>query len=291
MSVSSFIPQIWNAEMLLAFREAAVAANLVNRSYEGDATKGNKVTVNTGSPISVFDYSIGAANGGTTGSPKPRTTAAEAVSSTSADLLIDQEKNFDFYVDDIDRRQVAGSMDAFTVSAGQGLAEDADKFILSGLTSAGSLVYKGDGAGTPAKITSQAAAQNVIRDLRKALNKKHVPLTNRVLIVNAEFEALLLDSAGKLVEVDTSGSPAALREGTLGRLYGFTIVTSENLPNVADASCVGFYQPSYSFVSQIEETEALRATDRFADRLRGLHVYGGAAFRADGIATWTNKLT
>lgn len=291
MAVSSFIPQIWNAEMLFAFREAAIAANLVNRSYEGDATKGNKVTVNTGAAVDIYDYSIGEANGGTSGTPKARTTAAQAISSTSADLLIDQEKNFDFYVDDIDRRQVAGSMGGYTTSAGQGLAEDADKYILKTANAAGTQIYKGDGAGTPAAITTADQAINVLRDLRKALNKKHVPTGLRVAVVNAEFEALLLDASGKLAEVDTSGSPQGLRDGVVGRLMGFEIYTSENLPDVANAAVTAWYRPSFSFVSQIEETEAMRATDRFADRLRGLHVYGAKAFRPDGIVKWTNKLT
>lgn len=291
MSTTSFIPEIWDANILFAFRENAVAANLVNRQYEGDAQLGNKVTVNTGGAVTVYDYSIGEANGGTSGSPKARTTAADAVATTSADLSIDQEKNFDFYVDDIDRRQAAGSFDGFTRDAGLGLAEDADKYILSQMVSSAGKTIKGDQATTPAQITNQSDFQNVLRDLRKILNKKHVPKSNRVLFVNAEFEAGLLAAGGGLVELDKSQMPQALAEGTLGRLYGFQIVATENLPDTDNAACVALYQPSFSFVSQLTKTEALRANDKFADRVRGLHVYGAKAFRTDGIAAWTNKVS
>lgn len=288
MAVDSFIPQIWNAQMLLDFREATVATGLVNRQYEGNATKGNTVKVTSAGAVSIFDYSIGEGNGGTAGTPKPRTTAAEAVTSTTVDLLIDQEKNFDFKVDDIDRAQAAGSMDVYTVSAGQGLAEDADRFILAtAVTSAGTTIT-GDGAGTPAALTTPDQFLNVLRDLRKALNKAHVPQGQRVAVVNAEFEAVLLDASSKLTNVDKSGSPQGLRNAYLGNLLGFEVYTSENLPNVDKPQVAAWYVPSLAFVNQIEETEAMRAQDSFADRLRGLHVYGGRAVRPSGIAVWTN---
>jgi hypothetical protein len=202
------------------------------------------------------------------------------------DLLIDQEKSFDFYVDDIDRAQAAGSMDAYTRSAGEGLAEDADKFILS-------TAVNGAAAGNVIPAVAQASLTpesvfNVIRDMRKALNKAKVPAGNRVLVVNAEFEALLLDNSAKLTAVDISGSPAGLREASLGRLLGFDIYTSENLPTVAQAQALAFYKPSVAYVSQVEKTEALRAQDKFADRLRGLHVYGAKVLRAGvGVSTFT----
>ena len=83
----------------------------------------------------------------------------------------------------------------------------------------------------------------------------------------------------------------ALRDGNLGRLLGFDVYTSENMPEVTKAACLAWYKPSYAFVSQIAETEALRANDRFADRLRGLHVYGGKAVRSTGIVRWIDQWT
>ena len=289
MSVSSFIPDIWNANMLLAFRENAIAANLVNREYEGDARKGNTVKVNTASAVTIYDYTVGAAAGGST-SATARTTAAHAIDSTSADLNINKEKNFDFYVDDIDRAQAAGSMGVYTTSAGQGLAEDADKYILSQISTAATLVRTGTGsASTPLAITTGDQAFDVVRDLRKQLNKNHVPVGNRVLVVNAEFEAMLLSAASKLTNVNEAGEAGALRDASLGRLLGFDVYTSENMPEVTKAACLAWYKPAYAFVSQIQETEALRANDRFADRLRGLHVYGGLAVRTGGLVRWINS--
>lgn len=270
MAIENFIPEIWNAQMLLDFREQAVAANLVNRDYEGDATRGNTVKITTAVNVEVKDYKAAG-----------RTTSADAISDTGQDLLIDQEKAFDFYVDDIDRAQAAGSMDAYTRSAAEGLAEDADKFILATAVAGADHVLNGSAPETG------DATHDVIRDLRKALNKASTPLGSRVLVVNAEFEALLLGADAKLTSADVSGSPAGLRDATLGRLLGFQIVTSENLPETDVPQALAFYQPSVAYVSQIQDTEGMRAQDKFADRMRGLHVYGGKVIRPKGVAVFT----
>lgn len=270
MAIVNFIPTIWNSQMTVDFRESVIAAGLVNRSYEGEASKGNIVRITNATAVAIKDYKAAS-----------RITSADAVVDTKVDLLIDQEKSFDFYVDDIDRAQAAGSLEAYTLSAGQGMAEDADKFILA-------LAAGGGTALTPTTITTGDAAFNVLRDLRKALNKAKVPVGNRVAVFNAEFEALLLEAAGKITNVDKSGDPRGMREAFIGRLLGFDLYTSENLPVVAKPSVAAWYKPAIGYVSQIVETEALRATDKFADRLRGLHVYGGKVTRAVGVSTWTS---
>lgn len=279
MALTNFIPIVWNSQMLLDFRETAIAANLVNRQYEGDARSGNTVRVNTAGAVAIKDYKAGLISDGATGTV-PRTTAPDAVTSTKADLLIDQEKSFDFLIDDIDRAQAAGSLGEYTQSAAEGMAEDADKFILAALSTTNAHL-------TAAAISTGDAAFDKIGDLRKALNKAKVPQGNRVVVINAEFESILLKAASRITNVDQSGSPAGLREASIGRLLGFDVYVSENLPNVAKPQAVAWYKPAFSFVSQIEKTEAMRHDDSFSDRLRGLHVYGAKAFRPTGVAAFT----
>lgn len=271
MSFANFIPTIWNAQMLLDFRQAAIAANLCNRDYEGNATAGNTVKVTTATAVGIKDYKAAG-----------RTTSADAVASTTIDLLIDQEKNFDFTIDDIDRAQVAGSLEVYTTSAGQGMAEDADKFLLAqavgsaGTTLAASTLANGDDA------------LDLVRDIRKALNKAKVPQGQRVLVYNAEFEALLLGASSRITEVNRSGDPAGLRDASIGRLLNFDLYGSENLPETSKPQVAAWYVPAMAYVSQIEKTEAMRATDSFADRMRGLHVYGGKVVRPTGVVAWTS---
>lgn len=272
MAITNFIPEIWNAQMLRDFNAQAIAAALSNRQYEGDATKGNTVHITTAVDVAIKDYKAAG-----------RTTSADPVSDAGQDLLIDQEKNFDFYIDDIDRAQAAGSMEAYTQSAAEGLVQDADKFLLNVAATQATTTTN----STTAAATA-ADAWDVIRDLRKAMDKLHVPLANRVAVVNAEFASLLLGYDSKITKANESASTAGLRAGSIGPILGFDIYQSENLPVTDKQQVVGFYRPSLAFVSQIEETEALRAQDKFADRLRGLHVYGGKVIRPDAVAVWND---
>jgi hypothetical protein len=62
-------------------------------------------------------------------------------------------------------------------------------------------------------------------EARKQLNIQNVPMAGRVLLLGANLEADFLNS-DHLTLVDQSGSDSALRDGTLGRILGFTVVTS-----------------------------------------------------------------
>jgi len=60
---------------------------------------------------------------------------------------------------------------------------------------------------------------------RKVLNLNHVPAGGRYLLVGSDVEEqLLLDN--RLLSVAESGSDGALRDAMVGRLAGFTVVTS-----------------------------------------------------------------
>ncbi len=257
MTIDNFIPQVWSAATAQALLETAVIAPICNRSYEGDAVRGNTVHITGVVPPTINDYKAAG-----------RTTSAEDLNDDGADLLINQEKAFDFHVDDVDRVQAAGSFDAWTTAAGRRLGEDADAYI------AAQAIANGTASGLTAVPTTGDETHNVVRDLRKALNKAKVPAGQRYLLMNPEFEALFLSADAKLTDADTSGTPAGLREATLGRYLGFTLVSSSQLPSVDTPQAIAFWQPALAYVSQINQTEAMRSHTKFADRIRGLHVYG-----------------
>lgn len=81
MAVTHFIPEIWEASMLVRWENEKVFAALLDRHYEGLATKGNTVHITGVTAPTVKDYKAAG-----------RTTSADAISDTGVDLLIDQEK-------------------------------------------------------------------------------------------------------------------------------------------------------------------------------------------------------
>jgi hypothetical protein len=90
-----------------------------------------------------------------------------------------------------------------------------------------------DANGTPIAIgrddDPEVQAKKIrfaIPKLRKHLNANHVPVGGRVLLVGSEVEAALINDP-HLTKLDESGTTDALREASIGRLYGFTIVSSD----------------------------------------------------------------
>lgn len=269
MAINNFIPEIWSAAVAQALQEAAVLAPITNRQYEGEARRGNAVNVTGVVPPNITDY----ASAG-------RTTSAEDLSDDGDKVEIDQEKSFDFHVDDIDQVQAAGSFEAWTTAAGRALANDADSHIASQLVSGGTTLTT-DITDIGGESNPGNAAHTVLRDARKALNLKNVPGGMRFFVMNAEFEAHLLEAEAKLMAVDTSGSPAGFREAVLGRYMGFTLVTSNLLPEQDEPQGIAFWQPAVAYISQIDKVEGLRSHNKFADRVRGLHVYGAKVLDVD----------
>jgi len=154
--------------------------------------------------------------------------------------------------------------------------EDADQYLANLLIADGNVLPY-------SSITTGDGAFNVFRDARKQLNKNKAPTVGRVAVVNAEFEALLLGADSKLTAYDTSGDTAGLRRGTIGSLLNFRVISSNNLPDVDSPQAVFFVQEAAAYVSQIDKMEGMRAENKFADRIRGLHVYGAKVVRPEGI--------
>lgn len=268
MAVTHFIPEIWSAYILERYVATNVFAALVDRKYEGEATKGNTVHIpGVVAPV-VKDYKAAG-----------RTTSADDVTDTGVDLLINQEKSIDFIVDDIDNTQAnTNLLPLYTDAAGDSLATDADKFI------ANLLVTNATAMPWSSNPTTGDAAFNIIRDARKLMNKAAVPDDGvRVAVVNDEFESLLLGADSKLTTYNSSGDTQGLRNATVGGLLNFRVVRSSNLPDTNTPQAVFFHPRAAAFVSQIDEMEGMRAQNKFADRVRGLHVYGGKVIKAAGV--------
>lgn len=275
MSVENFIPEIWSGNIMANFHNDTVVTALANRKYEGELTPGAVIHIPGIVDIKTKDYKAGTILG-------PRTTKPDMVASTTIDLTVDQERSFDFLVDDIDRVQAKNDLGVYTQSAATALVEDAETFLTAQLLTGGTVV---SGLSDP---TDWKSAHGVVAGLRAALSKQTVPFTNRYLLVNPKFAGLLLGADSPLIKVNESGDTQALREATLGRLLGFQVVENPWMTE-EKAQAIAFWPEALAYVSQITKTEGMRDTDRFGDRIRGLHVYGGAVLRPTAVQVFTAK--
>ena len=267
MAVTNFIPELWSARLLNALDKSHVFANVVNRDYEGEIKKmGDTVHINT----------IGAVTIGTYTQNTDFSSGPETLATTDQTLTIDQAKYFNFQVDDIDAAQAAGDiMDKAMTRAAYGLADASDKYIagiLAGAADASNLV-----SSSAVALTSSNVYENVVK-MRTILDKANVPTAGRWLVIPPEMYALiLLDD--RFVKTGGEMAEGILRTGLVAQAAGFDISLSNNCVSVNSNSTdtytiVGGVDSAATYAEQIVSTEAYRPEKRFADAVKGLHVYG-----------------
>lgn len=275
MSVASFIPEVWAAELLSSLKKSLVfaAPGVVNRDYEGEISQaGDTVHINSVGRPTIFDY----VPGSTKIVPERLTTAQRT-------LLIDQSKAFAFSVDDVDARQATGDViPEGMVEAAFALRDVADQFvelkIRTGVQSANVL----------ADVTSgdQKVVYQALVDLGTVLDENNVPTEGRFAIVPPWVHGLLqLDE--RFVSFGTAQNRETLENGMIGAAAGFVVRKSNNVPNTSgDLYPIHAGHPSAtSYADQIVDTEAYRPQDEFSDAVKGLHVYGTKVIRPDALAS------
>ena len=269
MALTTFIPELWNARLLNALDKAHVFAGLVNREYEGDIKKqGDTVHINT-----IGEVTIGTYTKDTDFSSGP-----QALTATDSTLVINQAKYFNFAVDDIDTAQAAGDiMDKAMQRAAYGLADAADKYLADQLAAA-ITTANGNQVGTTAvALTKENVYENIVK-MKTILDKANVPTTGRWLVVPPEMVALILQD-DRFVKTGGTKAEDTLANGWVARAVGFDIYESNNCNSTTASSTTTYTvtagdEGACTYAEQISDTEAYRPEKRFADAVKGLHLYG-----------------
>ncbi|WP_050696618.1 P22 phage major capsid protein family protein [Anaeromassilibacillus senegalensis] len=275
MAVTTFIPTVWSARLLAHLDTAHIYANLLNRDYEGEIKGyGSTVKINQVGEITVKDYTRNS-----------DMDAPEELSTADQTLIIDQAKYFNFQVDDVDKAQVRASlMDTAMQRAAYALSDVSDKY-------AADLLAKGatNKIGTtasPIGLTANNAYEQLV-DMKNMLDKKNVPTAGRWVVVPPEFEGLMLLDQ-RFVGTGGVKAEATLVNGAVAQAAGFTIYKSNNVPVASDKySILAGYNGAATYAEQIVETEAYRMEKRFADAVKGLHVYGAKVTRPETLVLLT----
>ena len=268
--------KIWSAQLLSSLKKNLVFAGpqVVNRNYEGEIRdQGDTVKIISIGRPTIGDY----VKGVTTITPEQLTDAERS-------LTITQAKYFAFELDDIDRAQTGNGgalMNEAAVESSYALRDVADRFV-AGLYSGAATANQ---IGTTS-ITSSALAVDGINDLMVKLDEADVPKEGRYAIVPAWYHGLLVGS-DLFTDLSASGSSDALRNGTVGRLFGFDILMSNNVEIVTGDDyrvCAG-YPGALTYADQIVKTETYRPENSFSDAMKGLHVYGSKLVRPEAVST------
>lgn len=283
MSIKNFIPTIWSTKILQHMRDNLVYAGLVNRDYEGEITRrGSSVEVSMPGEVTIKDMPTR-----THGDTKAirEIDAPEGMEVQKVTLLIDQEKYFNFGVDDVDKVQMnLDLMNSYTESASYGFQSTIEKHVAGIMAKEAKLVLGSD--EQPVALTSENIYKQLIK-MKVGLDKANVPPVGRFVVLPPEAEGLLLED-NKFVYVGTSSSEDSLKNGKVFRACGFDIAISNNVPvNENKYKIIATYKGSTTFAQQLLETKAYSPEKGFGDALKGLVVFGAKVVRPNKIVCMT----
>lgn len=279
MALDNFIPEVWSSQLLVNLKNELVFGNplVANRNYTGDISSyGDTVHINSIGAVSVSDYSKNTDHG-----------APETLSDSQMTLVIDQAKMFNFQIDDIDQAQQNPQlMSAAMGEAAFALANTADSFI-SGLINAGTANVLSD--VTANTYTAGASAWDRLYeafvDLSVKLDEKNCPMTGRWAVVKPAIYGVLLKDP-RFVSFGTGENRSTISNRAVGTVAGFTILVSNTVPDGdgSNPQILSGHNSAVTFAEQISSLKAYQPEKRFADALKGLHVYGGKVVRPELLA-------
>lgn len=261
MSVSGFIPEVWAARLFARLNAALIAAQalVVNRDYEGEISqKGDTVHIGGIGAVTVKPFTR-----------NQDIDTPETLADDMQTLEITEGDYFNFQVDDVDARQAAvGLLDGAIGQAGYDLAAAADAFLLALMAS----------DGTPV-VTSETEAYDQLVDMGVQLDEGETPGNDRWAIIPSWFHGKLLKDERFVAAGDLPSSETRLN-GQVGAAAGFRILKSNRVAHTSSAyQAIAGHAIATSYAEQINKTEAYRPERRFADAVKGLHLYGAKVTR------------
>lgn len=210
--VAPFIPQIWANTALEILRNKVVLAKLVTRDSDIAAFQ-------VGDTLNIPYPGTFVANDKAANTP----VTLQVPTATTTSVVLNKHKEASFLVEDAARAlSNQDIMARYMTAAVIPIAEQIETDLLG--------LYSGFTFTTGTSGTDLSAA--TIRSTRKLMNDNKAPQDNRAMIVSDKDEiALLGDSA--LQTYFAYSQTQGVKEGSIGRLYGFDIYQSQLVPVVA----------------------------------------------------------
>ena len=181
--------------------ENLVFPNLIHKDFSEEYVTGKGATIQVKKPVILTAKEFNESEG----------TSAQDVKEESVDVTLDKLATVDVEFGAIQRATNVDDLNRlFLEPAAVALAEK--------INSDGLFLYKdipyavGTAGTTPSKLTDLA-------NVRKMLNTNKVPVAGRVAVWDPEADANFT-TIDAIVNAEKSGSTSALREGSIGRIFG-----------------------------------------------------------------------
>ena len=259
MAISNFIPTVWSEALCQSLDKAYIGVAHCTREFEGDIKeKGNTVKICGLNDVSVYDYF-----------KNSNMRSAEALSDFSTELTINYAKYFNFQIDDIDHAQSNPKLMQLALkNAANALAAEADRIVFNTCSIAEN-AYQ-----------ATASKSTVIHDIISACTLLQefngAALDDVVFEVSPSVAALITEAKLNLASDNTK----MLETGCIGSIAGCKVFVTSQINIGEDDNCNPVHRcilrstRAVAFAEQLSEIHAYRPELRFADAVKGLHLYG-----------------
>ena len=217
-TAATFIPELWSDEIVAAYKNSLVMANVVNKM----PMKGKK-----GDTIHIPKPTRGSA------SAKAASTQVTLQAATESEVVVTIDKHYEYsrLIEDITEVQAQASLRKFyTDDAGYALAKQVDTDLFAEAQASFDL-YEVDGSGNLAAYTANGAANAftdaALRDGIQLLDDEDVPMDSRVLVIPPSA-VNTIRGIDRYMSSDFGGT--GVIKGQIGTLYGIPVVVSTNCP-------------------------------------------------------------
>lgn len=204
-------------QTLIRLTENLVMPNLIYKDYSEEYVNGKGATIQVKKPVKLIASEFDETNG----------TSAQDVKEESVDVTLDKLATVDVEFGAIQRATNVDDLNRlFLEPAAVALAE---KINADGLGLAFDIkTVVGTAGTTPSDLTALSA-------VRKQLNIQKVPVAGRVAIWDPEADAKFT-TIPAIVNAEKSGSTSALREGSIGRVFGLDNYMAQGVKTITGGS-------------------------------------------------------
>ncbi len=257
MAIQNFIPTIWSENLLTSLDRQYIAVANCNRDFEGEIKeRGSTVKICGVGDITIGDYT-----------KDTDMSSPQALSDTVRELEINRAKFFNFQVDDIDKTQCSPKLlDAAMRNAANALANEADAYIYS---------LHGEAFQNVSVDLASVRVIDVILTAREYLYRYGVSDPSDIVIeISPVIATALIKEQAEMFSYNND----ILTGGCIGSIAGCKVFVSNNIVvedgPVNTHHCFMRSKRAIAFAEQLSEIEAYRPEKRFADAVKGLHLYG-----------------
>jgi hypothetical protein len=197
------------------------------------------------------------------------------MSDRGQELVIDQQYSFSFLVDDIDQAQsVPGLKEEYQRKAVHGLAIKRDSYIAQLIKG----VTRTENVTTATALTAEAV-KTAIDDGIVALRERNFDEEGVIEITPAVYNLF----KNYLITLSTD-NPEYIKKGIVGVYDDFKVIMSNNMAkDETHVYCCVRGKKAIAFAGQINEVEAMRSENYFADLVRGLDTFGAKTIDPERI--------